>query len=460
EEAFVCKRSRGAEPESNEEAEEISLEEIIERVKLAERKSGGGESSRDHDKRRERSKDTAKESPRDSSKVEKTKEASSSSKKEISKEQGKRSSKSSSTPTTHQPEREPSPKVVLKKLAEASEKAKVTPKRPRSPEAKVSKEKPPKDKVPSKLKVAFPFTSRSQGLAKETDDGEEEVEETPAKKKRSVTPKRSEEEAAASPRSRKALQNLQVVFPEKTHEIMHRKIYDADTPKKRIPFNIWRCPYCLFLHQKKHLIVEHIDSEHAEYVRYEDHGVYDAASRMENLAGAGPRVIDEVKVDAHLQTLTAKFNRQDMAAIRGATLNILAEALVEVGDETAPPANRYIAWKKRFEALREDEPYESRPDLYLVEDIDSGDDDDPDQEDSSFSEQEDDGEAFGDLQLGSSKDESDATFRPGTSEGEERLDEGPEDVGSSDDDGAIVDLEVTKEHKEIIQDQNSSASSE
>ncbi|KAK3925214.1 Zinc finger protein 687 [Frankliniella fusca] len=382
--------------------------------------------------------------------------ASSSSKKEIEKEQGKRSSKSSSTPIS-KPEREPSPKVVIKKLAEASEKAKVTPKRPRSPEAKVSKERPPKEKLSAKLKVAFPFTSRSEGRAKETDDGEEE-EETPAKKKRSVTPKRVEEEAAASPRSRKALQNLKVVFPEKTHEIMHRKIYDADTPKKRIPFNIWRCPCCLFLHQKKHLIVEHIDNEHADYVRFEDHGVFDAASRMENLAGAGPRVIDEVKVDAHLQTLTAKFNRQDMAVIRGATLNILAEALVEVGDETAP-ANRYIAWKKRFEALREDEPYESGPDLYLVEDVDSAEDDDPEQDDS-FSEPEDDGEAFGEMQLGSSKDESDATFRPGTSEGEDRQDEAPEELGSSDDDGAIVDLEVTKEHKDIIVDQNSSASSE
>ncbi|KAK3920765.1 NACHT, LRR and PYD domains-containing protein 5 [Frankliniella fusca] len=378
--------------------------------------------------------------------------ASSSSKKEDRKEQGKRSSKSSSTPSG-KPEREPSPKVVIKKLAEAPEKAKVTPKRPRSPEAKVSKERPPKEKSSTKLKVAFPFTSRSEGQAKETDDGKEE-EETPAKKKRSVTPKRVEEEAAASPRSRKALPNLKVVFPEKTHEIMHRKIYDADTPKKRIPFNIWRCPYCLFLHQKKHLIVKHIDNEHADYVRFEDNGVFDAASRMENLAGAGPRVIDEVKVDAHLQTLTAKFNRQDMAAIRGATLNILAEALVEV-------ANRYIAWKKRFEALREDEPYESRPDLYLVEDVsDSEEEDDPEQ-DVSFSEPEGESEAFGEMHLESSEDESDATFRPGTSEGEDLQDEAQEEPGSSDeDDGAIVDLEVTKEHKEIIVDHNSSASSE
>lgn len=129
--------------------------------------------------------------------------------------------------------------------------------------------------------------------------------------------------------------------------------FDAqDTPKKRIPFNVWRCPYCLFLHQKKILVVEHIDTQHAEIVLNEANKVYDAASRMENLAGAGPRVLDEIKFDAHMQTLSAKFSRVEMAAIRDVAKNILLEALVEVGDETAPPSNRYVSWKKRFEALK------------------------------------------------------------------------------------------------------------
>lgn len=200
-----------------------------------------------------------------------------------------------------------------------------------------------------------------------------------------------EDEPVQTPRHReprKELKNLQKIFPEKTHEIMQKKIvsklnlfkmqtdcscktkcfifsfcnncfffpcfqFEAhETPKKRIPFNVWRCPYCLFLHQKKCLVVEHIDDQHAEYVNFERNTVFDTAARMENLAGAGPRIMDEVKFDAHLQTLSAKFNRQDMAAIRDVTKNILFEALVEVGDETTPPSNRYVAWKKRFEALQ------------------------------------------------------------------------------------------------------------
>lgn len=87
-------------------------------------------------------------------------------------------------------------------------------------------------------------------------------------------------------------------------------------------------------------------------VENEPHNVYDVAARMENLCGGGPRVLDEVKFDAHMQTLSAHFSRQGMAAIRDMAKNLLAEVLCEVGDETAPPANRYVAWKQRYEALK------------------------------------------------------------------------------------------------------------
>ncbi|XP_052129045.1 uncharacterized protein LOC127750719 isoform X3 [Frankliniella occidentalis] len=89
---------------------------------------------------------------------------------------------------------------------------------------------------------------------------------------------------------------------------------------------------------------------------------------MENLCGGGPRILDEIKFDAHVQTLSAHFTRKEMKAIGDIFQNMLAEILCEVGDETSRPSNRYVQWKAVHKRIGEDEPYESRPNLYQLED--------------------------------------------------------------------------------------------
>lgn len=67
--------------------------------------------------------------------------------------------------------------------------------------------------------------------------------------------------------------------------------------------------------------------------------------------------------------------------------------------------------------IRTDEPYESRPDLYLLEDETESEGEDSDEEEESFSYSEPEGpkKKFVELELNASHDGSDATYQPDSS---------------------------------------------